>query len=37
MDGYDFLYVISTIVDIGFKIGILSLISRYLDIRSVKQ
>ena len=37
MDIYDFLYVISTIADIGFKIGILCLIKRYLEIRSVKQ
>ena len=37
MDIYDFLHVISILTDIGFKIGILCLIRRYLDIRSVKQ
>ena len=37
MDIYDFLHVISILADIGFKIGILCLIRRYLDIRSIKQ
>ena len=37
MDIYDFLHVISILADIGFKIGILCLIKRYLEIRSTKQ
>ena len=37
MDIYDFLHVLSILTDIGFKIGILCLISQYLKIRSIKQ
>ena len=37
MDIYDFTYVLSQLIDIGFKIALIYLLHQYVEVRRIKQ